>query len=430
MESLSLIQGSSDLALHGPGVHGAVKAARRGTPKPQAQSVLESIDIILEGTPGEILAAVVEIGRMVAAICASNLERNGQPGMLQFVPAAGCGAYRSTISGYEMQALGSTYDVQAGRAGLRLLLWREDWWEGEEISLPLDTGSGKSTSPVTICNHADAGHRGHAQVAESDLAGDLPGRAILTIQNNLSPGLALGDVWVGVCEGANAQDPIQVVEGETGSGASSQSAANASGGYFGRFSIVSPTAGATVTSWTMENPALAWWTRGLLRPVAKFYNAPAASDLWVWWKVTAGGWSYESGRVQLSAGISTQELPPITLSPLLEFGPVAAVNLELKAKGAGSSYTLDLDFVTFFPAQGTLKYKSLGTIAPGGSLVDDQWQLLSYDSGLAAFASHVRMGKAITFRPGLPHRLMLLHTGAADNQVRVSIKYRPRYRVI
>ena len=57
MGSLSLVTGRTTLVLHGVGRSGAIRAAARGTPKPQARSVLETIDIFLEGTPPEIMTS-------------------------------------------------------------------------------------------------------------------------------------------------------------------------------------------------------------------------------------------------------------------------------------------------------------------------------------------------------------------------------------
>lgn len=428
MESLVLVLGSDRLALHGPGASGAVKAALRGAVKPGGGRVVETIDLVLEGTAAEILAASEYICRMAAALCEAN-RAGVERGLLEVVPAAGCGPYRAVVTGCEAGIAGSAEDVSRGRSGLRLLLEREDGWEGETVDLPLDAGTGALTVPVALSNHADSGHRAHAAVAAADLAGDLPGTAALTLANDLTGGLALGDVWVGVCEGSSPSGPAQVVEGEEASEASSQSAADASNGAFGRFALDAPSAGITAATFSLPNSRLSWWTRGALLPVAKFYHAPTAGDLWLWWQVTAGGACFESGRALLAAGKTLQELPVVTLSPLFTFGGVSTVILELKAKGAGASYTLDLDCIAFFPAENTRRYAALADLTAGGSLQDDGRRVLSFNGSEQAFLSHVRVGEAVHFRPGVDHRVMVLHGGAANAQIHVSMRYTPRYRV-
>jgi hypothetical protein len=402
-------------------------AARKPTDEKNPQK--ESIELFLEGLPASIRefldglsmllvqAGVYESGGVVDPVYLGMQEYNGAEER-----------FSRLVSGSIWMLGEGTDDLAAGRLGVRLNLERVPYWESAETTVSLSNANGSGVLGVNVVNHFDgtAGHENDVVIAGASILGTLAGPVDLTLENTVTAGATLGDVYVGMVSEASTNKRVLEAEDASSGTAPTNSATCSGGKYVSKASGVTPQAGLTMFTWSIASADLLPWIGGDLRPVARFFTAPGFTDLWVWWKITAGVVSWETGRVLLG-GSKLEELPVVNLAPGRIAANPADVSLELKIRGNLASYRLDLDCIQFFPAAGLRKYRALGTLAAGAVFEDAYGEITGKDTGGKLVQSHYLIGDPLTVEPGKDQRLFVLHAGAIDQGLVVKVKYKARW---
>ena len=442
MDTIQLTVGSTTLVLHGAGVTGAMRGARllpAGGPGP---TVEERIELVLEGTAGEIETALESACRLVQLARQAADGAGGYWGYLEVKLTAAGATWRSKIvDGWpEYQAAGAGQRAR-GRQGAVLRLVRENWWEGPEVSLPLSNPHGTNvTTGLTVYNHEDAAHKNYADVAAASLAGDLPAPARLEISASTAE---TGTVWVGLNQNSAPADlavnyPGEVAAAGSGiTGSNQADATYASGGSYKRFTW-SGAGSKGVAGWSLNALSMARMGGRAFRGVLRFYSAVVESNLWASWRLVYSGAAtetiWEGPGQYLSTAMVVQDLPGLRLPPWVippgDNPPGLLLELVINAAGAGS-HVLDIDELYLLPMDGWRKYEPAILQVAGLALRDDT-ERESVQALSTALQSHAADGPGFWLEPGKAARFTFLvgQRLLANIALTATVKvfYRPRKR--
>lgn len=432
MEMLALRHGDGQVTwLHGVGVEPPVTVALRAAPGWAGEEREERLGVIMEGMPGQIRAVVGEMERLLLQAARWAREGTGQAVRLCVVPYAGSEEYSSLVTGGQvvLPPGGLASPLANGRVQVELRLRRLDSWEsGEEALAAANPAGSDNGEGVLVANHSDGQHYNFAEVGGEQVRGSLPGLVRLSAAYTTG----LDDLIAALVVGGEDGGPVRggvLLEAEAAEGATGIEAAEASGGQYAR-SAVSPAPAAALFTWDLSSDDLLAWEPGEMIPFARFFSAPGPyTDAVLYWQVSSQGVAWESGRQPLGSGL-LQELPAVDVFAGLRGGRFAPLRLALIIKGPGT-YTVDLDFVQFFPAGRVRRYLARGVSGGGGVLEDDCGAVTSApEGGTARLASHCAVGQPLALEPERNQRLYFLHAGATADTLRVRLWYRPRWREV
>lgn len=428
MEMMALRQGDGAVMwLHGPEARPPVMMTLRPAPGWAGEEREERLGVILEGMPGQLRAWVAEVERLLLQAARWAREGAGQPVRLCTVPYAGSEEYSSLITGGQISLPPS--GLASGRAQVEVRLRRVDAWEsGEEALAAANPGGVDGDEGLALSNHCDGQHYNYAEVQGEQVRGSLPGLLRLSADYTNGLGDLIAALVTGGEEGAPARGGV-VLEAEAAEGETGIDAAEASGGQYVR-RVVSPFPVSALLTWNLSSDDLLAWEPGEMIPFARFIAAPGPyADVVVYWQVTSQGVTWESARQPLGSTL-LQELPAVDLFAGLRGGRFAPLTLALMLKGPGI-YEACIDFVQFFPAGRVRRYLARGGLEGGGVLEDDRGAVTAAPAGGAArLASHCAVGQPLALEPGRAQRLYFLHAGSSQDELRVRMWYRPRWREV
>jgi hypothetical protein len=319
---------------------------------------------------------------------------------------------------------------------------RKNYWEGEEMQVPLTNSSATRTyNSITIYDHDDSGsnHDNWVSIAQDDVFGDLPGPARVEITNSQS-GWYTDRYYIG----QNYTDPANfshILEAEYATGASGTSDSYCSGGEYVSITVTSG-AEQEILKWSLDSTAQVAAAGRWYKPLVRFrWDAGGGSIM------EQGGANPISYRMIIKIGTATiftgslayrtGELPPIRIPPQLgSLGSLGNIDLVLCAsQNTGTSKTIGIDFVELQPLDGWRKlvlptYLMQYTYR----LIDDAIEGEAYmdtGSGSGKVAAKGRYGSQILLEPAKLQRLYFLWEadglwGTVDAKSSIKVFYRPR----
>jgi len=426
---------------------------RRGTPGDAAsitsrpsqgmegERVQDELVIQLESsTPSAFAAVIANLERHLAAAQLFTERGLGAPVWLGIQPLASEEPWRSRVYSGSLDLAGNGLpDLLRGRAQLRLALIRRNAFEGGEVELPLTNRNGtRVTGGLAVANHADAGHENFVCIDGSDLGGDLPARLKLELTNTGSGGLR--NLTATVNAHSNPAGFNAVLEAETGTGGTAQSAADCSGGGYTLLNWSGPDE-AEVLTWLVGAGQVADAGGNVFRYLVRLAQPVSSTDLWLKLRVRGGSDSAVLGETDwaaVRAGESLQELGPLPLPPG-QLPPGAAgmpLQLALVARQPGAGgHALAVDSLALLALDGCRRYEALSILPPNGRLVDDPLGTVSsFQPGLGWLATHRAIGAPLALLTGRTQRVTFFQDVAGglspiDQGLSVRIWYRPVRRV-
>ena len=437
MKRLAIGDGAQDITLYqesGPLVY---KRAIFGPPRRIENLIEEHLELVLEdANPEVIVAAEADLAAMLRKIEEYHSGFLDRPVCLRISDAGGK-VWASRLHGARMERSGG--DSDNGSLGLRLIMRREDFWQGEERELPLSNRNGANViGGLSVSNHSDthAGHDNFVDIASSDVEGDLPSSFHIEMLNSGASGTLTGDIRVGISFRGDVRSFWHVLEAEEASGGTLKDDVAASGG------------GGRTVSWNTagERDLLAWRLSILassramgrwFRPLVRLMTPVMDDDLWLGIKVAYGSGlasikSYPPGLA--AAGKALVELPAAQIPPFTG-GTVNLGQTEVRLyawQAEGQARSLDVDDLMILPLDGWRNFQSTGGLESGWRLVDEGEPGACYSVTATGerLITHADFGRPLSAIPGRPHRIYFLQEcgGLApiERTLTVRVFYRPR----
>lgn len=457
MEAMKLVQGGETIMLDGSDALSVVRGGRLMVGESGSGAddlVWAAVELDMQGAPADLASAQESLGRL----CERSMLAQ-PPVYLVCQPSAVESEQRSRVVRGWVESLGSGSRARGGRArggrarggqGLRLVLLRENAWEGPLTQAPLSNRNGSNTTtalPVFNCDDGAAEglllRCNWVEIGASVVGGDLPARARLEITNrNL---VRLNDVWLG----HNFTDPVgavQVYEAEDALGETGTEDAGCSGGRRVNKSLVSGVE-TELLRWTVSGAALKA-ARGqplhaLVRFAAAGWEINTRFRLAVLRGVTRV-WRSELVQMRTDRALLIRDLWSLRLpaeSVGVSGGSLADLALVLSGlQDSGDSHDLHFDFLALVPADGWRYLTCNGYgVAQDGRMIDDglEGEVYADDgSGGQRSAVVVGHGQQLALRPGLRQRLVFYsHTISTNSapvnfELGVKVFFRPRRRAL
>ena len=431
--------GDKQVHLSGGEIVAPVKGCRRNLPKGKGESSEEKIEVVLHGLP----LVVDDWLRMVEALF-SRIEL-GEQAVLCLKPAVNLPVYESrVISGrVELMGLGSM-DLKRGGLGVALIIERENFWEGEEVTVPLSNLHGSDVvNGLVVDNqyHPAMGMVNHALIHGADILGEIPAPATVRIKNNDSKYLyTLGKIVVGQDVVYNLLEEDAWIEGSLGSSSLNYGAVSNSGASFGAYGLVqwSSMSVVEVVRFVLDNDRAARFGGRSVRPILRMFNVITTDDYWIRVKVKQGD-AVEYSRWQKIVKYKKLQVLPAVHIPArdLRSSAMTAVIFVLELqRNVNETHLFTIDDIDLMPVDGYREYCNLGSdgLMWGETLVDDLRNDLIYSLGASsAYRAlyHRAAGKGIWLMPGEDQvvRVKFDRTNGdcyPDHKVLLQMSYRPR----
>jgi len=433
METIWLQAGGEMLVIKGGTAEAVWGEVRRQAVRGERENPRVVLDFAMRGSAAELQAALNGLTRMAALA-----EREG--GWLMVIPEGTEETWRTRVIAMQVEVLGSPVGERlTGSLGVRLMVERDPFWEGEEIALPLTNQHGTAVETgLRLDNHADIAHNNFADVGSADVGGGLMSPLLLEVLPEPAVPGVVGELSFGWWQGADVQPFNHVLEGEaavTGLTTSLVSASDASGGYLRTVSW-SSAANTELMSWTLTGANLDAGGGRVFRPLLRLGAGWLGDEMWLSLVLTSSQSGlpplWQSTEVVLEAGQALVRFPPLNLPPWQPSAPPAPMNLALVGLApAGGSQTLSVDFLQLFPHDNGMRVCPAALMPDGTHVMVDSGNQLA---GALLPTGELRLpmveGNGLWLLPGTAHRLYLLQ-GSGDfpgvgAAVRVKASYRPR----
>ena len=388
---------------------------------PAEEFVREEVEYSLAGRPEVIEAACEAVGRL-AARAEEGWAGGAEPLYLVCQTWPGGGAWRSRVRRAWPEALPPGAALRArGSQGAKLVLIRENGWEGPEQQAALSNGNGEGVlAPLPVLNANDGAgsapnvRHNWVEIGAGVVGGDLPGRARVEITNlGAEP---LSDVWIG----QNWADPARfalIYEAESAIGEAGSPDASCSGGMQVTKTLP-PGAEVDLLRWALPGEALEAGRGQRVHAVARFAQPGWETNTRLRLSLRRGGVDvWRSGWAQ-PRGERAMQIRDLFAFRLPDLPNPAELELVLSGAQAGAvERSLSLDFLALLPADGWrwLEFSG-GGVETGGQVVDDgpagrAW--VEDEAGRALLAA--ARGGAIALAPMRAQRLYFFsHTLWAD----------------
>ena len=409
------------------------------------QVITEDLAVDLAGTYRQITDFITSLARLVGALNAGALHGTARLYLCVIEPDEGGGyAWISEITAAFLTLDRTGLAQRAlGQQLLTLTLTRLDCWANGTNTPTLYFPNGQAyAAQGYLLNHADAGtlhYNWGYLTAAATAGGDLPTEAYLQLGITQAAHY-VGDLYVGCGwpdTDAQAASFIQTTQGESwnaGAGITKTSYASAacSDGNYATYAWAA-TAETQLAYIAANTTAVTYWHGRPIKPMVRLQASAAYTDLWLRIKVLTGtAVVYETEWVLYQANTMLVEFPTIFIPPE-GLTQATVMNVAIYAmKTSGSSYTLAIDQVQFWPIDGGFrKLKPLAYSAVGQYLIDDGYndQVYWADSSLSNPAPNAAgQGKRISILPGRPAVLAFanLTSGATwtiDDQLLVYVNF-------
>jgi hypothetical protein len=440
--TLSLTDGSTTVSLTtnncilGHYVPGTPK--RTGPGELDYGDVTESIEVTFTGASAAAAQSTINsVERLLLAAARRQNLGVGSRIFLQFQPIGDATQWRSEVRVGDVN-LGDRSMVTFGQAKIEasIILTRVPHWEGSRTQIPLTNANGtNNTAGLTIYNHDDAqaGHDNFATIAASAIDGVLPSPLEIQLQNTSGANRGYTNFYLAnnyfstglahILEGEN-----RVSGGTVGPGGSDFS--NYSNGQYTRL-----TGTAFTCTWNISSAILQQIRGRYMRLLAKM-DWLTGGDVWVkpvlkdyYGLVTL----YAGPEVKLSL-LTDSLLQDLGVIPLPVGGDSSWAQLRLSLEfRAGSSQTLDIDYVQLTPAD-PLCWRDIAQrgmeVQNNDYVVDDGIEGLTYlIEGGANHPIYAPIGTPLHVFPGVAQRLYVLCDGVGTSPIwtmKIKAWYRPR----
>lgn len=305
-------------------------------------------------------------------------------------------------------------------------------WEGAEadVTLTPQSGSKASSLNLTIMNNF------HIEPVDFD-DGNMPARAIITLQNSTSGSARAATVWLGMMRSFYTTTKwVGKYEAEAGSGGTVTTDSNSSGGQYRSYtwSSTSPT---QIQTWTIPSAHCTLAAGRRVRPIVRWGVAPTYSDLSVRFAVRYGGvtelastpWQRVAPYIGMHEGYS------LPLPPRYVGGSASDHEIVMYGRRAsGGSTTLTPDILYLMVAESFIRFKPAGYNLPYNySLVSDGVTGYTHATDGSVNSGHYdQQGEHFMLTPNAMHSFSLAHVvdlsgqTAIDRTMTVSVKARPR----
>jgi hypothetical protein len=328
---------------------------------------------------------------------------------------------------------------RAERARLHVTIERGGYWEGPEAAIELSNTSGSGTAGITVTNTLDATHENYVEIADDQIAGNLPTPLRLQITNSYNNVITLGPVWVGHNVSSDPENLNPVLEAEDATGGTPTANATCSGGDYNAFTL--ETDGEVLMyTWTLSAGLLEACGGRYFKTMLRFFSGSVTS---VWFRpyIYYGSvvplWRGPLVRFDSAYARYMRDLAVIQLPPWLDaVEDLDGLTLRLYGKRVTAVDTIiNLDYLYLLPVESFRLFEVNGAIAYQSAIVDDgpKGQVYSQNAaGAARKANVVAYGSPIMAHPGKVQRLYFLCHSDAANTAEIartlSIKawYRPR----
>lgn len=407
----------------------------------------ESIDLLIVAANGAALQTAVRTIELLLD-AAERRKRTGAGARVYLtVQLDGeASAWRSPVAGGRLE-MGHVTD-QWGRLKVEatLALTRANYWEGAEVQLTLsNTNGSNNTAGLTVYNHHDStsGHENFVAVDAAEVTGSIPGAVRLELKNGESSALGYLHVWAGV----NAEsDPaafghvIEAEAGATGGGVTVVADANASSGNV--MQVVTASGGSNDLVLTIPAATLqkAQGRRFRLLLVPTIYTNGTGATVTATLMDGTATYTLQQGEEIVAATVAFHapvvDLGAFALPPVGTSGTWGDLKLRLRFQAAaGVALTAQIDYLLLLPTDSWRQYDIVGpdvaNAAGGGAIVDDGPEGIAYyQTSTARYPYVVAHGEALTLRPGLAQRIILLtqedYFSIPARRLTVRGWYRPR----
>lgn len=331
--------------------------------------------------------------------------------------------------------------VEGGSFKLELKWERDDFFQGDEIALPLSNTSGSGiTSGLTLYNHDDAA-LGHDNWFDVNLQAvgnswQLPLRLEIT---NTTSGEPLADIWLGsMTLPESGSLPNLVFEAEDGVGGVVLTDASCSSGRYCRYDW-SGSGWNSLASWTISALDVSRLQGFGLLPLLRFFTTPSEGGIKLRWELQVDGSPVWLGpAIDLELGQASLRMEPLSIPwgdlPLRSFAMGHQLVLQAFHIDIGA-HRLELDDFVLLPQQTFGAYHAVGALKQNASLIDDgSRQAVWSESGGLELATHLRVGIGHHLQPGSLQRFYCFQREADQaapitRTIKVRAWYRPGWRL-
>lgn len=439
MYSLKVLHDSDTaLGIVGEGLS-APWAGGKYTPESGAgNEVEETIELILNGSDGDIGNAVSGLGRWLGD-AGDDFHRV----YLEMKTVSTGAAWRSRIMGGWIEYYPKLGGVFRGNGSEKVVMHirREEGWEGPETALVL--GNGRIVPHVTtgeVVNHSDgdAGDYNYLVVGAGVVGGDMPARCRLEVKNKNAL-YGIGRMYVSM-NSHGEYFPTQEAEAASSGVGSNASDAGCSGGSYKALSWA--TAGETVLlSWALDTTTLNALKGREVRPMIKLRASAAYNDLLLKcvmkWN---GSVIYNGPWVGFVAGRNLQRLGALNVPPgvMGHAGDYGNLTMELVGWQAGAvAKALDVDFMQLLPMDWERMYTDVSGVGAEQVVKDDGLLpgLWVEGSSGGKLPKVVGYGGRLELPAGVGFSLWFLHedaggVGRIGHLSEVKVWYRARKRIV
>ncbi len=381
-----------------------------GTPvdQPVYENVTETIEILFDNSSKTALQAQVNgINRLFTDAKQRQWTRAGSRVYLQLQVDGEASAYRSEIYTGRLEL---DQDALRHYANIKVLasitVERAYFWEGPEVELSISTSAlGQATGGRTIYNNdGNAGQDNWVEIAATQVGGDLPTPAKVTLTNNTGSNIGYWHFHIGTNAYSDPANFTHFYEGESAaSGGSTVSSGSSSGGNVRRVTFT----GTTSMQWAISGSQLQKSKGRYFRVLVRFsdvtgsgYITPQIRD--------ANGLTvlYSGDEVLVNSDIAIADLGAVPLPPSTANASWAGMRLYF-AMRSSASCTFDIDFVQLTPTDSYAAITQLGDTVDNGDVITfDGIDGSMHADGVPIYTS---TASTIWLYPNKLQRLIFLH---------------------
>jgi hypothetical protein len=408
--------------------------------------IQDQILLRLAGTASQLSTALTTLETIKQRITLFNNNAYPSPQFLRFKVSSSASYYYARLESLELEVnKDAPHTRQTGSLTVNLNFTRPNYFDGPQTALPL-TGAGGTdvTAGLAIFNHTDsgAGHGNWIAVDPDDVDSDLPAPLRIELTNNYGTS-KLHDTFISLYNHPYYQSyspffyyPSSFV------GGSMTANANAISGYY-RTVTGAAAAWRNLGNWTLAASNIKAMSGAAFRPVLRFYNSFAYTDLYMRIVLRMGYF-----EILLTDPIFCDPNYGYAIFPPLKFPPgriswlydPSGVSMHLYAYRDSGAISLDWDCLTLLPLHKAAFFKSFYEMVTNTVLLDDSF-LNIHSSDLspagagAEIVCHIRSGDPLVVSPVDKTLILILMEDALEQlaparTATVKAFYRPRKRVL
>ena len=410
----------------------------------EAETVTETIEVVLEGTAAAVLADVETIERWLEEARLYQENETGERVWLEMDLLDTGDWWRSEALRGMVSRGTSMRMLLGGTVKIGAQVTRRNWWETlNEVSVPLSNGNGTNvTTGINVYNASDGVgvspnvRHNYAHIGADVILGTLPAPAKLEMTSIYTSASNLAYVWVAQNFSSDPANLAHVLEAEAATGGTLIAGGDASGGNY-KSVVLNEGAEQTLLTWALSTTLLnaargqyfgVFMRRSGIDPTAQYRLKILDGTLVVWSGKLA---TIENGYMAINQ-LDVAQLPPW----LPGKSAARALTLVLSgAKNSAGTLSVSIDYLMLMAVDGYRRFDKVGVgMAINRRLIDDPVDGVYTDNGAGGLLSgdFAAQGGGVWLRPKVAQRLYYLMHGAliGDGPIawglKVAVKYRPR----